>query len=182
MMRRTYNYVGPNRIAWRVKGLPAGTRIASAGDMLPWLRQRTRNPESTGEIIVTFIVDEEGFLRIAERQSEHVACAGGKPVLSAGEMAFSLTKGKISVSRVTNQSTGYCPEPESWPAVQKALENAGFRVPTGFDPALQFRRCESCGTVNIIKDGVFECSVCQEPLPAEWNLDQATYRESRERA
>jgi hypothetical protein len=181
-MRQTYNYVGPKQIANRVKGPPAGTRIASAADLLLWLRQRIRNPESVDEIIVTFIVDQEGLLWIAERQCEHVACAGGKPVLSAGEMTVSLTGGRISVNRVTNQSTGYCPEPESWSAVQTALTHAGFRAPDGFDPALQFRRCESCGTINIIKDGVFECSVCQESLPAEWNLGPSAFRESSERA
>jgi hypothetical protein len=36
----------------------------------------------------TFVIDLNGELRIAPRRSEHVACAEGHAVLSAGEMTF----------------------------------------------------------------------------------------------
>ena len=39
----------------------------------------------------------------------------------AGEITFTVRPGSISVTWVTNQSTGYCPEPASWPAVETAL-------------------------------------------------------------
>ncbi|HVJ80243.1 MAG TPA: hypothetical protein VNC50_04160, partial [Planctomycetia bacterium] len=101
----------------------------------------------------------------------HVACAGGRPVRSAGEMTFAVEKNAVAVNRVTNQSTGYCPEPHSWQAVEAALVCAGFTAPDGFSKTFEFRRCTRCGAVNVIKDGVFECGVCSSRLPAAWNLD-----------
>jgi hypothetical protein len=153
-MRPMYRYVGPKKIAERVRSAPAGARI-----------------ESPEDVVATFIIDEAGWLRIADRRSEHVACAGGKPVRSAGEMTFNVRRGRVSVSWVTNQSTGYCPEPDSWPAVQAALARAGIAAPDGFSQAFEFRRCPQCGSINIVKDGVFECGACSTPLPEEWNLD-----------
>lgn len=123
-----------------------------------------------GNVMATFIIDESGWLRIAERRSEHVACAGGKPVRSAGEMTFTVGQVSVSVSCVTNQSTGYCPEPASWPAVAEALARAGIAAPEGFSQEFAFRHCPRCGSINIIKEGVFECGVCSSQLPKEWNL------------
>ncbi|MBF0289995.1 MAG: hypothetical protein HQM14_19435, partial [SAR324 cluster bacterium] len=57
-------------------------------------------------------------LLLAPQRSEHVACAAGRDVLSAGQMAFDPET--VSLEEVTNQSTGYCPEPESWDAVAMA--------------------------------------------------------------
>jgi hypothetical protein len=71
---------------------------------------------------------------------------------------------------VSNQSTGYCPEPESWPAVALALRAAGLNAPDGYSPALIFRRCLACSSKNIVKDGVFVCGVCESDLPEQWNL------------
>jgi hypothetical protein len=73
-------------------------------------------------------------------------------------------------SSVTNQSTGYCPEPESWFAVKSALDRARIEAPAGFSQEFLFRRCLYCGAVNIIKDDLFECAVCTCVLPADWNL------------
>ena len=36
----------------------------------------------------TFVVDEFATLRIADRSSEHIACAGFRPVMAAGELTF----------------------------------------------------------------------------------------------
>jgi hypothetical protein len=94
-MTRLYHYVGPREILSRAGR--SGKRIHS-GDL--------QNPAW-----FTFVVDEHGSLLIADRRSEHVACACGRPVLSAGEM---FVRGG-EVVEVSNQSTGYCPEPESWP-------------------------------------------------------------------
>jgi len=64
-------------------------------------------------LIVTFVIDQSGTLLVADRQSEHVACAGRQPVLSAGEMTFLVSGKVVEMAEVSNQSTGYCPEPES---------------------------------------------------------------------
>ncbi len=67
-----------------------------------------------GSFIATFIITLNEELLVAPRRSEHVACASGGPVLSAGEITFD---DNLVVIEVTNQSTGFCPEPESWASV-----------------------------------------------------------------
>ena len=169
-MFQTYRYVGPKAIARRHAGASPGLRVQSPEDVLRWVRQTQQQPDASQTVTATFVVDEEGVLRIADRRSEHVACAGGKPVLSAGEMAFRISPAPLRVSWVTNQSTGYCPEPESWPAVQAALGRAGIPAPDGFSQEFIFRHCPACRAINIVKDDQFECGVCATPLPREWNL------------
>ena len=73
---------------------------------------------------------------------------------------------------VSNQSTGYCPEPESWPAVARALAFLGTDAPPGYTTVFIFRRCTACGQINLVKEDWFYCAVCQAPLPAEWNLNR----------
>src|SRR6185503_4526289 len=90
---------------------------------------------------VTFVIDINGRLRIADRRSEHVVCSGGDDVLCAGEMTFGWKSGECVVENVTNQSTGYCPDVESWDAVESALVGLSIRHPPGFDPPFVFRRC-----------------------------------------
>lgn len=140
--------------------------------MLRWFRNAQELNESE-EVVATFVVDEIGILRIADRRSEHYACAGGRNVQSAGEITFSIANDNISVIWVTNHSTGYCPEPESWPAVEAALERAGIPAPSGFSQAIVFRRCQNCQSINIVKDLAFVCDVCSAMLPREWNVDDA---------
>ncbi len=164
---RLYRYVGPRAIADRALSQPAGTPIGSPHDVTRWVTESGQPP---GIVIVTFVIHAEGELRIADRRSEHVACAGGQAVRSAGEMTFDVRAG--SVVAVSNQSTGYCPEPESWPAVAEALTRAGFTPPSGFDPSCVFRRCESCGVKNLVKGGIFECGACAAELPAVYNCQQ----------
>lgn len=125
-------------------------------------------------ITATFVVDTSGRLRLADRHSEHVACAGGAPVLAAGEVALCIHEGCVAVEAVSNQSTGYCPEPESWPALASVLSNLNIEAPTGYTTVLVFRRCPRCGQINVIKDCLFECAVCGSLLPAFWNLDAQT--------
>jgi hypothetical protein len=170
-MRSTYRYVGPKQIAERVRSAPGGVRIESPEDVRRWIRQTGQEPDAAGSVIATFIIDESGWLCIADRRSEHVACAGGRPVRSAGEMTFTISPSGVSVSWVTNQSTGYCPEPDSWPAVAAALARAGIAAPESFSQGFVFRRCPRCGSINLIKEGIFDCAVCAAPFPEEWNLD-----------
>src|ERR1700754_1038757 len=93
--------------------------IGSVSDVIDWFT-RTGQDSVRGEAVrATFIIDTDGWLWIADRHSEHVACAAGRDVLSAGEMTFETNRQTqvVVVSAVTNQSAGYCPEPESWPVV-----------------------------------------------------------------
>lgn len=170
-MRPTYRYVGPKKIAERALSAAAGVRVESPEDVRRWVQQTGQDVDAAGNVVATFIIDDSGWLRIADRRSEHVACAGGRPVQSAGEMTFAVRPRSVTVTWVTNQSTGYCPEPDSWPAVETALARAGIAGPEGFSQEFVFRRCPRCGSINIIKEGIFECGVCSTPLPEEWNLD-----------
>src|SRR5829696_7722405 len=122
---RLYRYVGPREIADRAGAEQRGLPIQSADDIRNWI-ERTGQTLSSGQVIATFIVDTMGVLRIADRRSEHVACAGGEPVQSAGEIMFAVAAA-VAVAEVSNQSAGYCPEPESWPAVATALTQAGLK-------------------------------------------------------
>jgi len=173
-MRTIYPYVGPQQLLARLTPSSTGIRIDSREDVRRWLRQTAQAANAAGEVTVTFVIDEAGCLRIADRHSEHVACAGGRPVRSAGEMTFANGPQGLRVVWVTNQSTGYCPEPASWPAVQAALTRAGLEAPADFSQAFPFRRCPCCCSINIIKDDVFECGVCAAVLPEKWNLAAET--------
>ena len=110
---KLYHYVGPEDIRTRAAGDEPGFKIESIGDLENWLRRTSQRPNPEGQFAVTFVVDDKGFLRVADRGSEHVACAGGGPVQSAGEMFLVPTDDGLQVNEISNQSTGYCPELES---------------------------------------------------------------------
>ena len=92
------------------------------------------------------------------------------PVLSAGEIAFERGPGGPEVTSATNQSTGYCPEPSSWPTVAAALDRIGVPHPGRFTNEFTFRRCPGCGERNLVRDGDFTCAICDAELPAAWNF------------
>lgn len=169
-MAKVYQYVGPVEIRERASRSPPGVRIMSAADFQEWVRSTRQEPDSRGTVAVTFVVDEEGYLRVADRRSEHVACSGGRPVLSAGEMFLCVTAGGVEVVEVSNQSTGFCPEPASWSAVAAALDRVGVPHPGRFTQEVIFRRCPECGERNVVKDGWFVCGLCGADLPPYWNF------------
>src|SRR5262249_22111149 len=137
----------------KAAGSPPGLRVGSARDLVEWLARAGQRPDPEGLLAVTFVVDARGDLRLADRRSEHVACAAGGPVLSAGEMFLRLTRAGPEVAEVSNQSSGYCPEPAPWPAVAAALDRVGLPHPGRFTQEVTFRRCPACGQRNVVKDG-----------------------------
>lgn len=169
-MHDLYHYVGPAAIMDRARDAQPGVRIELVAGLREWLRSTGQQPHAAGLIPVTFVIDEDGFLRVADRASEHVACSGRRPVQSAGEMFLRVTADGLEVEEVSNQSTGFCPEPTSWPAVSAALDRLGVRHPGRFTSEITFRRCTSCGERNVVKDGWFVCGVCGADLPPEWNF------------
>jgi hypothetical protein len=74
------------------------------------------------------------------------------------------------VVEATNQSTGYCPDPDSWPAVARALDRLGVPHPGDFTSKVIFRRCPACGARDIVRDSDFTCALCDTTLPAHWNF------------
>src|SRR5687768_11921250 len=136
---REYRYVGPNELLALVDKSSGRRFIQNSADVLSWMEQTHQHPDFEGEVTVTFIIDLRGNLWIADRHSEHVVCAAGGPVLSAGEMTFQVAKAKVEVLEVTNQSTGFCPEPASWPSVSNALDKVGLAHPDDFTTYFHFR-------------------------------------------
>ena len=165
-----YNFVGPKEIQRQVRPDKTGKVISNIEEIQQWIDFEKLKPDRNDEIIVTFIIDLNYHLLVNPRESEHVVCAGGQPVLSAGEMTFELNKGKvISISEITNQSTGYCPSPKSWKEVEKALKLIHIPFPERFTTEYIFRICKKCNCINIVKDNFYVCAFCDSELNTEEN-------------
>ena len=167
---KSYYYVGPEDILELTKSIEKGYLIASISDIETWIKETEQYVDSNSEVIATFVINLGGNLLIADRHSEHVACAGGKNVLSAGEMTFRVENDEVEVVEVTNQSTGYCPEPESWSVIDHALRKIEISHPASLEREFIFRKCINCGGINIVKDQWYVCMECDSDLPCEWNF------------
>lgn len=165
---RSYRYTGPVDLKAAVRPGSGGCRIGSASDFDNWVAGR-----AAVELVepFTYVVGTDDVLRLAPRRSEHVVCAGGGPVLSAGEISFVHEAGRWAVGDVSNHSTGFCPDVSSWPAVARALDLAGLAHPSDFTHAVVFRRCPGCQERSIVREGDFVCVFCGSDLPAVWNVD-----------
>ena len=96
-MMKLYRYIGTKDIAEHALKAPRGTPILSRHDVVAWAKASRQTPDTDGCVTATFIVDESGVLRIADRHSEHVACAGGGLVFSAGEITFALNAESVEI-------------------------------------------------------------------------------------
>lgn len=92
---KKYKYIGPENLLSLVKETNGGKVILSQQDVLDWISDTNQELDGMNQVTVTFIINIEGQLLIADRHSEHVACAGGKEVLSAGEMTFEIDGSKM---------------------------------------------------------------------------------------
>lgn len=169
-MGKVYHYIGPHNLRQLVSQPTDRMQILQPGDVIAWIDKSQQEVEHDHFITATFIVDTRGHLWVADRRSEHVVCAAGQPVLTAGEITFVVQGEHVIVSEVTNQSTGYCPEPETWPEVDTVLDRIGLEHPPAFTTSYIFRCCDQCGTRNIVKEDVFICGVCDAMLSLDWNF------------
>ena len=168
MAQRYYKYVGPIDIRDKVLvSSPAGAPIQSLADLKAWIASCASDWELDGSLIATYVINVDGVLLLANRRSEHVACAGGDLVLSAGEVTFAASGDVIEIS---NQSTGYCPDLDSWYSVEQALDAIRVERPGCFTKRVVFRLCPSCDERNIVKDAWFVCDLCGADLPENWNF------------
>ncbi|MEU3977418.1 hypothetical protein [Streptomyces bacillaris] len=174
--RRSYRYVGPADLKAAIRPGSGGRRIVSPTDFAHWAAGQT-----AAELLepFTFVVDMDGVLRLAPRRSEHVACADGERVLSAGEISFIREADRWVVDEVSNQSTGYCPDAVSWPAVADALDAIDLGHPSRFTRQVVFRRCPGCQECAIVREDDFVCVFCGSDLPEVWNVDTASPRDLR---
>jgi hypothetical protein len=169
---RRYHYIGPKELLSLVSKTGARFCISKAGDAREWIAATHPREKRDSLIPATFIIDPDETLWIADRHSEHVVCAAGKDVLAAGEIFFQLNGSVVHVAEITNQSTGYCPEPDCWPVVAAVLDRLKIPRPDFFSVAFVFRRCEACGATNLVKEEIFECVVCNAPLSRIWNFNR----------
>ena len=164
-----YGYVGCQSIKFSVSDYPIGVQIKSKKLLEQWIKDTNQKPNNIRLIAATFVIDLQGYLRIAERHSEHIACSGGEKVFSAGEIFLSSQYSNREVIEISNQSTGFCPESKSWLAVQQALNRIPLNHPGEFTTKFIFRRCTQCNQINIVKENLFICSVCNAKLSSSWN-------------
>jgi hypothetical protein len=169
-MTKRYRYVGPAQILQRALGQPGGSPIAAPDEILAWAKHSGQSLDPAELLAATFVIDADERLLLADRRSEHLACASGGEILSAGEIFFAVDGAAVSVAEISNQSTGYCPEPESWTVVERVLNAIGLGHPGGFTTVCVFRRCSGCGERNIVKDGWYQCDVCGRDLDRRWNF------------
>jgi hypothetical protein len=91
--QKLYNYVGSEQIKLSVINFGVGTVIHSIADIKNWIDLTCdRKTIASNLVVATFTIDMYGQLRLADRHSEHIACAGNEPVLSAGEIFISWNK------------------------------------------------------------------------------------------
>ncbi|MFE6501690.1 hypothetical protein [Kitasatospora sp. NPDC057738] len=172
---RAYRYVGPPEL-WAAGdgtgggGGGGGQLVRTEGEFAAWVEGRSA--EELAEPF-TFVVDLGGALRLTPRRSKHVDCAGGKLVLSAGEIGFRRSPDGWEVETVSNHSTGYCPDTTSWPAVAAALARLRLPHPDAFTHAVVFRRCPRCARCNLVREEHYACVFCDADLPEHWNVDRA---------
>lgn len=163
---RAYRYVGPDELRDHLDVADAVV-IDTPVVLADWLAGRERRELDEP---FTYVVALDGTLRLAPRRSEHVALAGGRDVLAAGEIRFAVAGSGWRVAGVTNQSTGYCPDPTCWSAVGAALDRLGVAHPDDFTDKVIFRRCPTCGERNVVRDNDFTCALCDSSLPVGWNF------------
>ncbi len=166
-MNREYHYVGPGEIRDAARARSPGTPIHAVEDLRQWLASTPTDRTVEGDWIATFTLGTDQVLRVAPRRSEHVACAAGGPVLSAGEITMDDDGEVVAIS---NHSTGFCPEPESWGFVEAVLDRLGISHPERFTDAIIFRLCPQCGERNVVKDSWYYCHCCNAQLPESWNF------------
>lgn len=164
-MEHEYAYVGSHEIREQAYAPIDRFHPRSAQQLLQWMAR-----QSVKRATFTYVVALDGRLLLSGRGTEHVSLAQGANVRGAGEISLEVHGNIVQVTSVTNQSTGYCPEPACWPHVKTALEAVGIDSPDGFTHEFHFRRCTRCHTINLLKSEFPDCPVCGEQLPEQWNL------------
>lgn len=172
-MGRLFPYRGPSRLVPASGARPAGVVVETALQFADLADDPSQERLGDGSVAFTYVVDQSNSLRVANRRSEHVVCAGGEPVLAAGELFVTPGRKGSWVVRASNFSNGYMPSEDSFMALKLALERARLPAPKGFDPAIAYRYCGRCMEAVIAETGA--CRVCQAALALKWDLDASVF-------
>ncbi len=164
-MTRTYNYVVSRRIAEQAEAPISRLAPATPDDIRSWSLA-----PNNGNLELTFVVDPRGQLWLSIDTASMSPARADSPYSLLASCVPRVTPQQVAVVSVSNQSTGYCPEPDCWPAVRDALRNAGLESPNEFTHAFDFRRCVSCSGINILKDGMPDCPSCGTELTCQLEL------------
>ena len=166
---RLYRYIGSDSVRSSSSMESERHEVTNLQGLRDYVHSRQPRPKPGDEITFTYVVLPPGRLFLADRRSEHVSCARGEPVLTAGEITFRVMPGGIEVSDATNLSTGYCPESGSWKPLVAELNRCNVPGIGGFTHSFEFRHCPSCGMICVIKDDLYACPGCDRPLSSVWN-------------
>jgi hypothetical protein len=167
----SHRYVGSEAIRERALKNIQRAEVESPNDIRSWRQTSGIRADGSVLITLTFVIDTEERLWIADRRSEHVACANGGNVFAAGELTFAVGTSGMDVVEATNQSTGYCPQvTPSWNVLSRVLDRLKISRPPFYTSAFEFRRCDSCEAINLIKDDYYVCGECDQALSKEWNF------------
>jgi hypothetical protein len=131
---KRYRYLGPADLRGQVVAVEA-VAVDAFQSLDGWLA--ARDPGERGEPF-PFVASLDGLLRLAPRRREHVTLAGVRDVLAAGQIAFVSAEASWRVVEVTNQSTGYCPDPHAWRSRRHSASRRFHR--RGGLPALSYLR------------------------------------------
>lgn len=146
-----------------------GFVVSDADSLVGWMESQDEWDGDT--LTVTFVVSADGRLAVAPRRSEHAVCAGGQDVLAAGELELRAFP-RLKVVSASNQSTGYCPDPACWRAAFLALQSLQIPAPEDLTFAFEFRRCDQCRAINLIKEDWLYCAECGGALPQQSNVHE----------
>lgn len=74
------------------------------------------------------------------------------------------------VTGIRTLSTGFFPEPYSWIAVEKTLNDVGIENSGKFTTTFIFQRCTAFGGTNVVKENWFFGGDCNAELDKEWDF------------
>ena len=170
---KLYDYVGPASIRASASFDTPRHAVRDSKGIVVWATERLGFTNRDRQMTFTYVVQPLAQLYLADRRSEHIACARGGAVLTAGEITFERHGSDLILIETSNLSTGFCPESTSWPSLSVALVTAGFPAIECFTQPFEFRLCVTCQQTCVIKDDTYDCPSCFGSLPRDWNYPAA---------
>jgi len=125
---RLFQYIGPEHIRAHAAGRPAGKPITAPSEIERWLEGQSVARPRVEPLYVSFVVDADGFLRLADRHVEHVQCAGGGAVLARVSSPCDSKKTSSSWLRSPFSRPATVPNPRREEPSQRRWRPPGCRI------------------------------------------------------